>query len=254
MTKTESEILQFLNDNGLDLFTRDDINSLKSFSKYQLNTAINDLLEKGAINRLEKGKYCVYGFSDANVIGCFLAQNPCISYWTASNYHGLTEQIPNVIFVQTDRQKSSKKVLSVEYRFVWLREEKLFGYKTEGYGNHSYRIADVEKTIIDCFDLPGYSGGYPEIIKAFYKAKLNTNRLITYCKKFNNISVTKRLAYLADLFNKQNLSSFMDYAQKIKNEKYNLFEHNGEPTGKINKKWGLVMNITEDEIINMATI
>jgi predicted transcriptional regulator of viral defense system len=252
MTNVESSILQFLEDNGLNLFTTDIFNRLSLYSKSQLYTAINDLAGKGAIIKLEKGKYCTYGFSDAYAIGCFLANNSCISYWTAMNLHRLTEQIPNVIFVQTDKQKTSKLVYGVEYRFVRLQRDKIFGYKTQGYGNHSYLLSDVEKTIIDCFDIPQYSGGYPEIIKAFYKAKLNAERMIKYCKLLNNLSVIKRLAFLADLFEKENLKKFIDFAQKIKNKKYNLFETNGETKGKTDKKYGLILNITKEEIFNMA--
>jgi len=254
MTKQEVKILQYLTDYNISIFCKDELKENVDFTPKELDFTLRSLVHKDKIISLEKGKYCLYGFADANIIGTFLTSNSCLSYWTAINYYGLSEQIPNVVFVQTDRQKTSKEILGVSYRFVWLKTRKIFGYKTEGYGNHSFRIADIEKTIIDSFDLPHYSGGYPEIIKAFYKAKINETRLISYCKKFNNISITKRLAFLADLFKKEKLEAFMDYAQKIKNGKYNLFEHNGEPTGKINKKWGLIMNITEEEIINMATV
>jgi len=255
MTITETQILQYLNDNGLEIFNKKDIQkSLYSYSRYQVNTAINDLQEKGILNLLERGKYVIHGFGNANTIGCFLAHNSCISYWSAMNYHGLTEQIPNTVFVQTDKQKNNKQVLGVQYHFIWIKPYKIFGYKTEGYGNNAFRISDKEKTIIDCFDMPRYSGGYPEIIKAFYNARLNVDKMIRYCSKMNNISLTKRLGFLAELFEKKRMSKFIDYALKIKNEKYNLFEHDGDPKGLINKKWRLIMNIDTNEIMNMATV
>jgi predicted transcriptional regulator of viral defense system len=253
MTGNEATLLQYLSDNGLDIFTKDQLVNKSDLSEYQLEIAIRNLLKKDKIIQLERGKYYVYGFFDENTIGCFLAHNSCISYWSAMNYHGLTEQIPNTVFVQTDKQKNNKRVQGVQYQFVWLKQEKIFGYKTEGYGNHIFRISDKEKTIIDCFDKPKYSGGYAEIIKAFYNAELNVDKLIRYCRKMKNIAVTKRLGFLADFFEKKRLQKFMDYALKIKNEKYNLFEHDGTPKGHINKKWGLVMNLDTNEIKNMAT-
>jgi predicted transcriptional regulator of viral defense system len=30
---------------------------------------------------------------------------------------------------------------------------------TMGYGNERFRITGIEKTLLDCFDLPQYSGG-----------------------------------------------------------------------------------------------
>ncbi len=254
MTKIETILLQYLTDTGLELFTKKQLIDHVDLSSYQLEIAIRNLMKKDEIIQLERGKYGRYGFSNPNTIGCFLAHNSCISYWSAMNYHGLTEQIPNTVFVQTDKQKNNKQVLGVQYHFIWLKPYKIFGYKTEGYGNNAFRISDKEKTIIDCFDMPKYSGGYPEIIKAFHNARLNVDKMIRYCSKMNNISLTKRLGFLAELFEKERMSKFIDYALKVKNEKYNLFEHDGEPNGPINKKWGLIMNIDSDEIMNMATV
>lgn len=253
MTHEETKILQDLSDYGLDIFTRKQLAEVSLLSEKQLEIALRNLIKKDNLHIIEKGKYCIYGFADELVIGNFLAHNGGIAYWTAMNYHGLTEQIPNVVFVQTIRQKHSKKVFNVQYRFVRIKTTKSFGYKTEGIGNHSYKITDLEKTILDCFDLPQYSGGYPEIIKAFYHAKLSSRKLITYSKKIGNISVSKRLAYLAELLEKKELNGFTKYVQSIIKAKYNLFEHNGEPTGKTNTKWRIILNLSEEEIINMAT-
>lgn len=254
MIHNEAKILQILSDYGYDIFTKKQLHEISLLSDKQLNISLRNLINKGQVRIIENGKYCIYGFADEFVIGNFLAHKGGIAYWSAMNYHGLTEQISNVIFVQTNRQKQSKKIFNVQYRFVWIKSSKNFGYKTEGYGNHSYKITDLEKTILDCFDLPKYSGGYPEIIKAFYNAKLSSRKLITYSKKMTNISVSKRLAYLADIFDKKELLGFMKYVQTIIKPKYNLFEHNGESTGKINKKWHLVLNMSKKEIINMATM
>lgn len=68
-------------------------------------------------------------------------------------------------------------------------------------------MTDVEKTIIDCFDLPQYSGGYAELIRAFNHANLNSEKMITYCKAINNIAIIKRMGYLSELLNKKGMST-----------------------------------------------
>jgi predicted transcriptional regulator of viral defense system len=252
MTNLEKQFLDYITDHGLDLFQIHDLKNGLSFSAKQLNNTLANLLKSGMINHLERGKYCRYGFYDEKVIGCFVARNSCLSYWTALNFHGLTEQIPNTVFVQTDHQKASKTILGVKYQFVWLDKRKIFGCKTYGNGNHRFTVAEKEKTIIDCFDRPDYSGGYAEIIKGFYNARLNATRLSDYCKRFNNISLIKRLAYLIELLEKKELFAFLDFAYKIKNDKYNLFEIGGESKGEASKDWRLILNISEEEIKNMA--
>lgn len=203
MTSAESTILQLLNDYDWNMFTKEQLYSKTSLTKHQLTNALESLIKSNTLLQLEKGKYCTYGFSDAFAIGCFTAHNACVSYWSAMNFHRLTEQIPNIVFIQTDKQKNNKPILGVRYQFIWLNKNKIFGYKTQNYGSQSYRISDLEKTIIDSFDMPKYSGGYPKIIKAFYKANLSADKLISYCKKMHNIALIKRLAFMADVFEKK---------------------------------------------------
>ena len=45
---------------------------------------------------------------------------------------------------------------------------------------------------------------------------------------------------------------FIKYAQSIRNKKYNLFESDGDKKGKTNRRWRLILNMEEDEIIEIA--
>jgi predicted transcriptional regulator of viral defense system len=156
------------------------------------------------------------------------------------------------MYVQTTMIKANKTIFGIRYKFIKVKNEKLIGFKKLGYGNHQFRITDVEKTIVDCFDLPQYGGGYAEIIKAFNNAKLSAQKMVKYCKAINNIAVTKRLAFLTELLKKPDMDYFKKYAQSVKNKKYNLFESGGFQTGKTNSRWNLIINIDEDEIIEIA--
>ena len=55
--------------------------------------------------------------------------------------------------------KQRKTVFGVSYHFVKVKPNKATGYEKSGVGN-AFKITGVEKTIVDCFDLPQYSGGY----------------------------------------------------------------------------------------------
>ncbi len=252
MTNNEKILSEYLDDYGLDIFSRNQITEIENLSYKQVEIALRGLTRRRYIKLIDRGKYCKQDFSDEFAIGNFIVKNGGVAYWSAMNFHGLTEQIPNVIFVQTSHQKKDKIIFGVRYKFVQVKENKLIGYKTEGYGNHQFNITDVEKTIVDCFDLPRYSGGYSEIIKAFNNAELSAIKLVKYCKAINNLSVVKRLAYLTELLNKPKMDYFLKYALSVRNEKYILFEHDGEKTGRTNRKWRLVLNVNNDEIKNMA--
>lgn len=247
----EFKILEHLDDYGLDIFS---VNQLLSMDEphHMIRRSLSTLVKLGHIKKIEKGKYCRHNFSDEFVIGSFLVNEGAIGYWSAMNYHGLTEQIPNVVFVQTRQWKKNKTIFGVSYKFIQVKKTKLMGYKTEGYGNHQFAITDIEKTIVDCFDRPEYSGGYPEIIKAFSHADLNPRKLVKYCKATGNISLTKRLGYLSELLSKPDMGFFMDYAMSVRNERYTPLVPGLQQKGKTNRKWHIIVNIDEKEILNIA--
>jgi predicted transcriptional regulator of viral defense system len=245
-------ILLLIENAGWDIFTVKFLKSELDISSKQIYDALSKLEKNGIIIKLEKGKYCRHNFSDEYVIGSFIVKNGGIAYWTALNFHGLTEQIPNVVYVQTTHAKRNKSIFGVRYKFIRVKEQKLLGFKTYGYGNHRFQVTDIEKTIVDCFDLPQYGGGYNEIIKGFYNAKLSAQKMVKYCKAINNIAVTKRLAYLCELLEKPKMDYFIKYAKSVRNEKYNLFESDGDKNGKADNRWHLILNMGEDEIIEIA--
>ncbi|MBT3209083.1 MAG: hypothetical protein HN704_16925 [Bacteroidetes bacterium] len=247
MKKPSILLLETFDNYSVDIFAKED-----SFMNDFSDKALRELNNQGYIDVIEKGKYCRHNFRDENVIASFIVKNGGVAYWSAMHYHGLTEQIPNVMYVQTTMIKANKTIFGIRYKFIKVKNEKLIGFKKLGYGNHQFRITDVEKTIVDCFDLPQYGGGYAEIIKAFNNAKLSAQKMVKYCKAINNIAVTKRLAFLTELLKKPDMDYFKKYAQSVKNKKYNLFESGGFQTGKTNSRWNLIINIDEDEIIEIA--
>jgi predicted transcriptional regulator of viral defense system len=138
--------------------------------------------------------------------------------------------------------------LGVSYRFIKINPQKRAGISYNGYGNYRYPVTDVEKTIVDCFDLPQYSGGYAELLRAFAQAPLDAGKLTDYCATVNNIAVIKRLGFLSELLKREELAAFTGFARTKVNRTYNLFDpfgmENGEPAGD----WYLRLNISEESI------
>ena len=75
----------------------------------------------------------------------------------------------------------------------------------EPYGSRSFRITDIEKTIVDCFDLPEHSGGLAELIRAFSSAKHNGEKMIDYIEAIANIGAIKRIGFLVEYKPRWNL-------------------------------------------------
>lgn len=246
------QVLRTIDQAELDVFTLRGVAGLLDLPTHRLLAFVETLVNRGLLSRIEKGKYCRHTFRNEYVISNYLAIDGVVAYWSALHLHALTEQIPNVVFVQTAKQKRNKTVFGVRYQFIKVKPKKMIGWETAGFGNHQYRVTDMEKTIVDCFDLPQYSGGFEELIRAYAQAQLDPAKLITYAQAANNIAVVKRLAYLAELLQKPELESFIQFALGLVNAKYNLFDAFGHNEGNFNSRWKLRLNTCGSEILHMV--
>jgi predicted transcriptional regulator of viral defense system len=166
-----------------------------------------------------------------------------ISYWSALNHHGLTEQIPGSVFLQTTswKEKQTVKVFGVKYKIVRIKSEKFFGLQKVWIENTQINITDKEKTIIDCLDKPHYCGGMIEVIKALKNGRkeLDFKKLSQYANQIGNSGVVRRLGYVCDLLNiKIKLTS-----PNVRN--YLLLDPTMPVDQKKNAKWKLVVNLDE---------
>jgi predicted transcriptional regulator of viral defense system len=249
---TQNDFVKYLEKEETLIFEVQNLKYTLDLNNRVINEIVENLVVKGFLSRIERGKYCRINFRDENVIGTFLAKDSAVAYWSALNLHGLTEQFPNKIFIQTPQLKKRVEFAGTTYQFIKIQSNKKTGIVFNGYGNYKYPVTDLEKTIVDCFDLPQYSGGFAELIRAFYNAKLNAKKLIDYCNAVNNIAVIKRLGFLAELFEKKNLSSFVKFAKSKVNRSYNLFDIFSENTGEPNNDWYLRMNLSKENVLGIV--
>ena len=249
---TQNDFFKYLEEEEFQIFKIQKLKTELDLDNKIINNIVENLVVKGFLSRIERGIYCRANFRDENVIGTFLAKDSAVAYWSALNLHGLTEQFPNKMFIQTTQIKKEVEFAGTTYQFIKIQANKKTGIVFNGYGNYKYPITDIEKTIVDCFDLPQYSGGFAELIRAFYNAKLNAQKLIDYCNAVNNIAVIKRLGFLAEFFEKKNLSSFVKFARSKVNRSYNLFDVFGENTGDTNSDWRLRMNVSSETILGIV--
>ncbi|GHT54561.1 hypothetical protein AGMMS49982_19430 [Bacteroidia bacterium] len=249
---TQNNFVRYLEEEEISIFEIQNLKNTLDLGNRKINEIVENLVAKGFLSRIERGKYCRANFRDENVIGTFLAKESAVAYWSALNLHGLTEQFPNKIFIQTTQLKKEVEFAETSYQFIKIQTNKRAGIIFNGYGNYKYPITDIEKTIVDCFDLPQYSGGFAELIRAFNQAKLSAKKLSNYCNAVDNIAVIKRLGFLAELFEKKNLSSFVKFARSKVNRSYNLFDIFGESTGESNSDWYLRMNLSKENILGIV--
>jgi len=234
-------------------FTFSEALSIIGGTKINLKKLLKRLEEKGYIERIEKSKYLIIPLGSEKskytlhefAIGSLLVEPYAISYWSALNFYGFTEQIPLTVFIQTTtrRKKQQISIFGVEYKIVRIKNGKLFGIRKEWIEESQVYITDKEKTIIDCLDHPEYSGGIVEVAKGLMHLKeLDSGKIIKYADMIHNSGVKRRLGYLCETLGlKIKISPLA-----VKN--YLKLDPTMPEEGSKNNKWKLIINIDEKSL------
>ncbi len=252
LNEDQTSFFRLLEENEVLYFSLEDVHQRLGTHISGLNEVVENLYRKGLLVRVEKGVYTRPMFLDVQVLGSFISQGGILSYWSALHQHNLTIRFPNTVFFKTSVRKRDTDLFGTKVKFITVHPRKMIGIKYEGYGDKQYPLSDIESTILDCYDQPRYGGDLPDLINAFYQAEMNPEKLIGYAEAYDNISVTRRLGFLAEFFQKTALDSFVYYAKTKVRDKYSLFEAGGAQTGKFNPHWKLRMNLTEEAILDMV--
>lgn len=227
-------------------FTMDDAEQISHSNKNVLKVILSRLEKKGWIERIEKGKYIVIPLGAEKgkytlhefVLGSYLIDPCIISYWSALNYYGFTEQITRTVFIQTTSRKKHQEVtiFGIPYKIIRIKEEKIFGIKNEWFEETKISLTNREKTIIDCLDKPQYAGGIIEVAKALRTEEYDKKTLVKYAKKINNTGVIRRLGYICDLL------KIPIHLPEIKTRNYLKLDPVLPKSNKLNAKWNLILN------------
>ncbi len=205
---TSLATLRLLLQHDLYFFESRMLVDLLGWEKSKVSHLLGRLMEQGWIERIERGKYLVLGvspektLSNSLFIGSFLTTPAYISFWSALHYYGLTEQVPQRVFVATTRQKRSVRFHHQTYQFVRLKPSRFFGYHREQLGDLPIVIANEAKTLLDSLTLPKYAGGMGEVIKALRTAlqdrEVDQKELIEYAIRMNSTSIIARVGFLLE--------------------------------------------------------
>ena len=227
-------------------FTIEDAVGLGYTNKSVLKVILSRLEKKGWIERIEKGKYIVIPLGAEKgkytlhefVLGSYLVDPCVISYWSALNYYGFTEQIPRTVFIQTTSRKKHQEVtiFGITYKIIRVKEEKIFGIEKAWFEETQISLTNREKTIIDCLDKPQYAGGIIEVAKALRTEEYDKKILVKYAKKINNTGVIRRLGYICEFL------QIPIHLPEIKTRNYLKLDPILPETNKLDSKWHLIIN------------
>lgn len=209
LSRREALALTRLASQNRTIITISDIQDVINVSYDDAKKIANNLVRKKWLDRLKSGTYLIVPLAAGEageytehefVIASHLTDSMYISYWSALNYHGLTEQVPTTVFAATKKQVPTHKIHGVTYTFITLTEAKFFGFEPRAIDSHTVNVATVEKTIVDCADHPEHCGGILELAKGLANASdIDDEMMVDQLLRIGNGAAIKRVIYLADL-------------------------------------------------------
>jgi len=252
LSKKESFLLSELARENKVIFT---VREAKKILKEEPYLTLHSLKEKKWILALKGGLYAIVpldigvkGSEDFIVhdfvIASHLTKPYYIGFWSALNYHGLSDQIPKSVFIATKKAKKSLTILNTEFVFVQLSDERFIGIEKIEIEDQKVNISNVNKNIVDCLDHPEHSGGIEEVARAIYfnHKELNFKKIKEYALKMKNMTILKRVGFILEKV--RLLEEYMEILKEVKLTKgYSKFDTISKKKGKYNEKWKLLVNV-----------
>jgi predicted transcriptional regulator of viral defense system len=253
-TTTGIELARKLAEQGYRIFTinqAQDAAPSAGITKNYLNEALHHLTQLGWIVRIHKGLYAlsaiVPGVSPVHEfeIAMALVNPAAISHWSALHYHGLTEQIPQRIFILTTATTSiprNSKVGEITYQCIQVKSKRYFGTQQIWVGDARVVITDPERTLLDGLMKPQYCGDFAEVMYAFevHMPKLKLDCIIDYALKLDTV-VAKRLGWILE---RQGInSSRLEKLAALPIKGYRPLDPTRLKKGNCDRRWSIQENL-----------
>lgn len=259
-----SHLITELNRKQKTVFSLSEASQILGIENKQIRKLLSDLVKKGWLRRIEKGKYLLIPLTvDSNkpytenqfIIASKLVDPYYIGLWSMLNYYGYTEQMMNTVFIASPKRKKDFLLSGVNYKFVKINLRKMFGITEIKINEMPIKVSNKEKTLIDCLDHPEYCGGISEVVKGIWNARdeIDFPRLLDYTKKIGNTTVAKRLGYLLEILE-------LDKRTDIKNLKkaigkgFSLLDPLRPKKGQYNSRWNLLVNMSNKELLSFRKV
>jgi predicted transcriptional regulator of viral defense system len=188
-------------------------NALQDFSFFSLSdirqignifhrTRLNEWQRKGYINKIIKGFYyfsdlelsenLLFEFANKIYSPSYISNEMAFSY-----YNIIPENVYGITSVST-RKTSIFKTSFAEFSYKKIKPELYFGFDLVKYNNKYFRMASLEKAILDYFYLHANIKNTDDFIElrfnmAIFLNEIDEPKLLEYLKRFTNKSLEKRI-------------------------------------------------------------
>jgi predicted transcriptional regulator of viral defense system len=192
------------------VFTLQDIKKVDTFF---YRSRLNDWQDKGYLKKIRRGYYI---FTDQaldeavlfNIANKIYSPSYISFEMALSNYSLIPESVYGITSATSNKTNRFKTEIG-EFIYSHLRPELMFGYELIMLGGVSYKMAEIEKSILDYFYINSHLKTDADlselrINEEEFKTKVNYEKLMKYLDFFNNKSLERRIKTLLKYMNYAN--------------------------------------------------
>jgi predicted transcriptional regulator of viral defense system len=199
---------------GVEVFTLADLRARFDLTVRQAQQLAYRLARKNLVRRVKRGLYAIlqpadwHGRGDLGVDRYWAAANAVrgeayyLAYYTAMELHEMIQHPLRTVFVAVKKQHRDLTFGTTAIKFVTVAAGKLFGEEDRRTAQgHVVKVAQLERTFLDCADRPDLCGGIEEVFRGFVRRSgdLDADRLLRFVHRLDKPVVTKRLGLLLEL-------------------------------------------------------
>lgn len=243
---------------GAEMFTLADLREQFNLDGPQAHQLGHQLTQRHLALRLKPGLYAILQPADWNAgpyIGidrywaattAVRAEAHYLAYYTAMEFHGMIQHPLRTVFVAVVKAHRDLTLGKVDVRFIRLTPRKLFGHEDmRTAGGHVVKVAQLERTFLDCVDKPELCGGVEEVFRGFVRRRedLDADRLLRFVHRLDKPVLTKRLGFLLEVTggDPELLLELERTAGRLK--RFTLLDKTAPADGgERNRRWEVIVN------------
>ena len=183
------------------VFTQQDV---KNYDEYFSRENLHEWQKKNYIKKIIKGHY-IFSDTEINKSVLFTIANEIykpsyISFESALYYYHLIPEVVMGITSANGRNTYSFKSSFGNFSYKKIKPSLMFGYKIVKYLNHLFKIAEIEKAVLDFFYLKPHLKEDEDFEELRFNSKeflkqASLKKFKLYLKEYKNKSLSKRMNF-----------------------------------------------------------
>lgn len=212
-------------------------------------SAMNRYIKKGYVIKVRKKIYSPVDLSTGLIqaskyqVACALRDDAYLSHHSALEYHGLSNQVFNEVYVSSKSRFNHFEFQGVLYKYV---APKITAGVVKANNTANIRLTDIERTIIDSIYQLNKITGYEALHNAIEATSyLNEEKLLIYLKHYNIQSLYQKSGYILEKYQDQfNFSKKFFETCKSKINQGVVYLVPDTSDAKFNKTWQVMEPIS----------